>query len=254
MDAPPATSAIAPGELGLAAALAVVAWIVVASVTAPLGLGGAVLAPALGFALPACLVAARHGGARRALGLEWPRARVLAGAALVGGTFWLLVLVVLAPVLAELPDRERTEQALAPLLDGAVPLPARLALFALVPAVCEEVLCRGLLCRHLAARTGPTLAIAIAAIYFAALHMSLSQGLPALLSGAAFGAVALLGRSTIAAIMTHLVHNAAVLLAAAPELEVGAWVASAPVAAVAVVGLGMVLGFGLIASEARLRE
>jgi membrane protease YdiL (CAAX protease family) len=238
---------LALGELLGVAIGALALALIAATALQGFGLLGRVLVPLIGFAAPALALAHRRGGVGPALGLVRPRAGALVGAVLVGGSLWLLVVVALAPLLELVPDREATEQALSGLVDPDRPLALRLAAFAVVPALTEELLCRGLLCRHLAARLGPLAGVALSTLYFAGLHLSLAQGLPALVTGAVCGVVALRARSTVAAIVVHALHNACILLAASPDLVVGdllgahgAWFVL-PAAAATALGMSLIM-------------
>lgn len=180
------------------------------------------------FVVPPILIARRHGGLATGLGLRTPTPRALAGAVLLGLSLWIFVVAILAPVIEALPDHAETEAALAPLTDPELSLASRLLLFAALPAFIEELLCRGLLCRHLAAGLGRAAGLGISALYFAALHLSLSQGLPALVTGLITGALVLGTGSTWTAIGYHAANNAAIVLVAAPELVLGETLEQSP--------------------------
>src|SRR5262245_57400701 len=130
-------------ELAAIAGGAIAATLFAAVALAPLGPLAHPLVPILGLAAPALLVAHHRGGVRTVLGLTRPSGRALVGAVLVGASLWLVVVVALGPLLALLPDRARTEEVLAPLADPTTPLALRLAAYALLPALTEELLCRG---------------------------------------------------------------------------------------------------------------
>jgi membrane protease YdiL (CAAX protease family) len=221
--APGTVPALAVAGRTLAATALAPVWLMLVAglLFMPLGTAGVPLAAILAFAAPPLVLARRHGGARRFLALHAASPRAIAGAVLIGASLWLVVLVALGPLLQLLPDHALTEERLAPMTDPSTPLALRLAMFAAVPAIAEELLCRGVLCRQLAARWGATAGIGVAALYFAALHMSLTQGFSVLVIGLALGAVALRTGSTITAMILHFVNNAAVILVAAPELVLG---------------------------------
>lgn len=236
--------------LGFTALASVWLVLVAGLAVAPLGhLGGPVVS-LVALAGPSLALARRHGDVRRVLGLGRPPAVALLGAALLGASLWLLVLVAIGPLVELMPDREQTDQRLAVLIDPALGLPLRLVLFAAVPAVCEELLCRGVLCRHLAVRFGPTIGIALSSLFFAALHLSLAQGIPVLVLGVALGLVTLRTGSTWCAIVGHFMNNCAVILTTAPELSIAARVErdGVPLGAVgisltvAMVGISLIRG------------
>jgi sodium transport system permease protein len=252
--APGGATAASQRELALAALGALVLLVFFAGLLLPLGPAGAVLALALGLGVPAVLVARRHGGVVPGLGLVAPDRRALLGALIAGLSFWLIVTLLLGPILTALPDAGSTEERLGALIDPSIPLVVRLALFALLPAIVEELLCRGLLCRHLGARLGAGAGVFIAALYFAALHLSLTQGLPALITGVVCGALVVRTGSTFAPIAYHFANNAAILLFLAPELVFADVLAAHGGAVLAVAAALSVLGFALVRGSGPSRE
>lgn len=94
----------------------------------------------------------------------------------------------------------------------ALPGPIAFLLVAVLPGVCEEITFRGAFMRALGGR--PVVAVVAAAAVFALFHGSLARLVPTFVLGCLVGAVALLGRSTWAAVVLHVAHNGfAVLLA-----------------------------------------
>ena len=71
---------------------------------------------------------------------------------------------------------EDLERALEPLM--AAPLPLLLVLFAVLPPLCEELLCRGFLLSGFRARFGDGKAVWLSAALFGALHMEFTRILP----------------------------------------------------------------------------
>jgi membrane protease YdiL (CAAX protease family) len=92
-----------------------------------------------------------------------------------------------------------------------------LALFAvgIAPGVAEELLCRGLVQRGLAPRVGPALAIALAALFFGALHGDPVHAAFASALGLYLGASAWLAGSVRVAIACHATNNLLAVAAAA---------------------------------------
>jgi membrane protease YdiL (CAAX protease family) len=90
----------------------------------------------------------------------------------------------------------------------------------IAPGIGEELLCRGLVQRGLERSLGPPAAVAIAALFFGALHLDPLHGVLASLLGLYLGTVALLSGGIRAAILCHACNNAvAVVLASrAPDL------------------------------------
>jgi len=87
--------------------------------------------------------------------------------------------------------------------------------FALVPGIAEELLCRGLVQRGLQARYGPIPAIALASVFFGALHLDPVHSVFAAILGVYLGATAYLAGSVRASIGCHVANNAAAILGAA---------------------------------------
>ena len=82
---------------------------------------------------------------------------------------------------------------------------------AVIPALCEELLCRGMVLSAYDDR-GSVKAILISAVWFACLHASV-EGLPAeLASGLCLGCVTVFTGSVFAGIIYHTVHNSVILI------------------------------------------
>ncbi|MBI2805334.1 MAG: CPBP family intramembrane metalloprotease [Planctomycetes bacterium] len=79
--------------------------------------------------------------------------------------------------------------------------------FALVPALCEEVVFRGLVLRGLHARFRPRNAVLLSSFFFAIFHMNVFLFLPAFVLGVVLGLVTVRSRSLVPAIFLHLLHN-----------------------------------------------
>jgi sodium transport system permease protein len=157
--------------------------------------------------------------AATALGLRRPRAAAWAGALLVGASGWVVVGLGIAPLLERLAPMPKSlvdalERAANP--DGA-PLWLTLLAVAVTPAICEELLCRGALLPPLRERFGPRVAVLLAAVLFAALHLSPYRFVPTLLLGVVFGTVAVASGSTLPAMLAHALNNSAVIALASDE-------------------------------------
>jgi len=109
------------------------------------------------------------------------------------------------------PTPPELERELTSLLGGDRPLWVPILLVGLVPAACEELLCRGVLLRGLATR-GRVLGIVGSAVLFALLHLSPYRVVPTFLLGLSLGVVALAARSLLPAIVIHFIHNSMVLV------------------------------------------
>jgi membrane protease YdiL (CAAX protease family) len=156
-------------------------------------------------------------------------AAALAGGALLGGAWFYLLSVLIEPLcerIYPMPAWER--RALMQLLlpaGGPRPLWQDLLYFAVLPALCEEILFRGVLLRALIAglrRAAATLAprrrlttaaaLLLTSLLFGAFHLSPSRFIPTTLLGLGFGAVTLAAGSLWASVAMHLCNNTLVLL------------------------------------------
>lgn len=147
---------------------------------------------------------------RRTLRLYWPEWRYL-------GIAVALVLAVnplvneLKPVIERLfPMTESLKSAIETMFAGIKDLPTALFLFALIPAVCEEVAFRGYILSGLERRNPTRSAILASAVLFAAMHALLStfqQVFNATLLGLILGLLAVRSRSLLPGIVFHLINN-----------------------------------------------
>jgi len=209
------------------------------SLSGPLGI---VVAQLVGAAVPLAWAAARR-RSLAALGFGRPRLAPLAGAVLLGATFWYVNLQIARPLLdhfgrGELPSLERT------VLAGDSSL-MRLLAFALVPAVCEELLMRGVLARSLVP-IGPRVAVVASALAFALFHLSAVRFAPTLLLGLVLATLAVRTGTIWASIVTHLLNNAMALLVSDGTLQpLANLIDRHPDAALAVAAVGSLAGIAL---------
>ncbi len=87
-----------------------------------------------------------------------------------------------------------------------------LSIAALLPAVCEEMLCRGTLLSGLRRSAGDTGGVLVSAFLFATLHLSPYRFLPQFVLGIALAALTMRSRSLLPGMMLHAGHNGVVLL------------------------------------------
>lgn len=104
-------------------------------------------------------------------------------------------------------------QLLEALLTTGIPLWFLIFSIALVPAVCEEVIFRGYLLRLFEKSTGVLWAIFITGLLFGAFHLRVTQLIPLSLIGVLLAWVTIQSGSLIPAIIMHLVHNGATVIA-----------------------------------------
>ncbi|HET9623764.1 MAG TPA: CPBP family intramembrane glutamic endopeptidase [Kofleriaceae bacterium] len=182
--------AVVPRDLGFIAAqaaLVLVAVIAVIAVRAPRPLAAL--------------------GLRRARGAYW------LAALLIGVTAWY----VNARLVALLPVPSEQTRKLEALVDQPALLRA-LATFAVLPAVCEELVFRGLLARSLGRHLTVPAAVVISAIVFALYHLSLVQALPTLSLGCLLAVIALRADSILPTIAAHAINNAIAIVLSRHDL------------------------------------
>ena len=117
-----------------------------------------------------------------------------------------------------------------------------LALAAVTPAICEELLFRGLLLRTLLRRHSPALAIGASSATFAVLHWTpegSARMAPTLLLGFLLGWAVWRSRSLWMGMLVHGFYNATLLAGAAWSLGPGPARPEAPPTAVLLLGIGM---------------
>jgi sodium transport system permease protein len=201
-----------------------------------------VVAQAALVVVPVGFLAAARAPLRAALGLRGARLRWLAAAVAIGATLWYVNM----RLVALLPVPARDVRALEQLVDQP-PLGQAIALFALVPAICEEVLFRGVLARALGRHQPLALAAALSAIVFAAYHLSVVQALPTLTFGAALAVLAIRADSVLPAIVAHALNNAiAIAMSRGALPELAGWLAAHP--SLALAGCATTSALGLAAA------
>jgi membrane protease YdiL (CAAX protease family) len=204
---------------------AVACFILVGALVGP-GLPTLAIAQVAGLAAPTIAWAVYRGDAIARLGLGAPPARAVIGALLVGATFWYVNERIAEPIVRALGDRELAR------LEGELtgpPLALQLAVVALLPALCEELLTRGVLARALRPALGRVLAVVVSAALFAALHMSLVRLAPTFLLGAVLAAITLAADSVWPAVLAHATNNAiAIVIASGSAPSAAAWIGAHP--------------------------
>ena len=147
---------------------------------------------------------------RRTLRLYWPATRYLALA--VGLALAVNPLVnELRPIVERLfPMSSDLKESLERLMTGITDLPAALLLFAVIPAICEEVAFRGYILSGVERGHSTRVAILISALLFGVMHVLLSlfqQLFNATLLGLVLGLLAVRSRSLLPGIVFHLINN-----------------------------------------------
>jgi sodium transport system permease protein len=175
------------------------------------------------------VVAARLTRPLSALGLRGARPRFFLAAIAIGATAWYVNAWI--DSLLPLPEQQTRE------LEDLVHRPSlgtALVMFALVPALCEEILFRGVLARALGRRGSIVAAAAISGAVFAAYHLSLVQALPTMTLGFVLAVIAIRADSVLPTMVAHAVNNALAIALSRDELPaVGDWFGHHPVLALA---------------------
>jgi sodium transport system permease protein len=240
------TSAIDPAS-AVAIVLAALASYLIAPLLVPAALALIVAQATLAVVPLAAVIAMRPPRPLAAIGLGRAAPRFFIAAILIGATAWY----VNARIVALLPLPPRQARALEDLVDRPT-LGLALAMFALIPALCEEILFRGVLSRALGRRLRLVAASAVSAVVFAAYHHSLVQGLPTLTLGFVLAVIAIRADSVAPTIVAHAINNAMAIALTRGELpELGGWLGRHPALALAGCAGATALG---VALAARPRE
>jgi sodium transport system permease protein len=144
---------------------------------------------------------------RRSLLLNRPRLGALTVAGLLAVTLHPVV-IAFHRQLAELYHfDQRALAGFADLLEGIQPWQA-LAVFALLPAVCEELVFRGFILTGLRQSGSLWRAIALSAVFFGLAHLTAQQSIGAVVLGLVLGVIAVRTGSLWPGVLFHLIHNA----------------------------------------------
>jgi len=111
----------------------------------------------------------------------------------------------------ELPDR--IKETLAPMSNSDVSVFKLLAVFALLPAICEELAFRGFILSGFSRNGRTGVAIVFSALLFGVMHMIPQQVFNAFLLGMVLGLIALRSGSILPGVLFHFVNNAMGVLA-----------------------------------------
>lgn len=150
-------------------------------------------------------------GARRTLGLQAPDWTVLALAAPLAIAVHPVAIAVGLGIKELFPVSENIQEAITSLTEGAT-LPELLVVFALIPAICEEIAFRGFILAGLSRKHPPARAIVISAILFGIFHMVPQQMATASALGLILGLLAIRSGSILPGIVYHALHNGLVVL------------------------------------------
>jgi membrane protease YdiL (CAAX protease family) len=191
-------------------------------------------------------------GVRGALGVRWARPRFFAAAIAIGATAWYLNLWIETLLDRALPLPHQEAHSLEVLVERP-PIASALALFALLPAACEELVFRGVLARALGRRWSLLAAAAVSALVFSAYHLSVIQAVPTLTLGLALAVIAIRADSAVPAMLAHATNNAlAVAMSRGALPSVASWLDGHPIAAT--LGCAAATGGGIALAAFRPRE
>ncbi|MFO0889576.1 MAG: ABC transporter permease subunit/CPBP intramembrane protease [Isosphaeraceae bacterium] len=164
---------------------------------------------------PVIMAAALTSSPRRTLRLTWPEPRYFALA--VGFVVALNPLVNQLRWLVErwFPISSLIKQSVEQLMSQSPSLPVAIAVFALLPAVCEEIAFRGFILSGLQDRRRNRSAVVLSALMFGFLHVLLSvfqQLFNATLLGVVLGMLAIRSGSLLPCILFHFLNNSFALV------------------------------------------
>jgi sodium transport system permease protein len=159
---------------------------------------------------------------RRSLGpslvIRLPAPAAVLGSLLMGGAGWVvanLVSLWLFP-----PPREFLEELRRTLFPAeGRSLLFTLFLFAVTPAVCEEVFFRGAVLRGLLRRIAPAPAVLLCGLLFGLFHIDLWRLLPTAFLGVMLSWIAWRGGSLLLSVLAHFVNNAVVLILGSVKID-----------------------------------
>jgi sodium transport system permease protein len=147
--------------------------------------------------------------------LSWPHPLTLPAAVLLAALLHPAVAWLGEGIKLLYPMSEEAQRQLAPLeqLLREAPLVPLLAVFALLPAVCEELAFRGFILSGLSHSGHKWAAIAGSSLFFGVTHGLMQQSLAACLVGAVIGYLAVQSGSLFPGILFHATHNSLALVA-----------------------------------------
>ena len=110
------------------------------------------------------------------------------------------------------PELMRFESAVGSIIDSAPGIFALLFVFALVPAICEEIAFRGFMLSGLESLKGKWAAVLLSSLFFGITHAVFQQSVMAFVTGCFLGFIALKTSSILPCILYHLTHNGLTVL------------------------------------------
>jgi sodium transport system permease protein len=146
---------------------------------------------------------------RRALRLEIPRPIDFLFAAILGVSLHPIYLVFATAIQQEFQLGVDTKQMLVQIdqVIAAAPLWSVLLIFAVLPALCEELAFRGFIFGGLSRDNGTLRAILVSSLFFGFSHGVLQQSMTATTMGLVLGIVAWKSGGVVCGIVIHVLHN-----------------------------------------------
>lgn len=165
-------------------------------------------------AAPALLMAVLlTASVRKTLKLVMPGGRILGMAILLPAVLHPLAIEVLSSLQDFFPDLpESARVAFAAMADTELPLIAVIAVFALTPALCEEVAFRGFILTGFSRGRRFGSAIVLSSVMFGIIHMVPQQVFNATLLGLVLGLLAVRSGSLLPGVVFHLLFNSLAVL------------------------------------------
>ncbi|MHC4955936.1 MAG: ABC transporter permease subunit/CPBP intramembrane protease [Planctomycetota bacterium] len=161
-------------------------------------------------------------------------------AAIVGAAACTVVLV--TAFYSNIMPKQEGKSAIAEVAKhfDAIPLWLLYVLIAVLPPICEELMCRGFLLSAFRPRRGDQRAVVLTAFLFAVLHLEIYRIPGTFVGGLVLGYICVCTGSIFASILFHMAYNGILFCAAAmPEFGAGLEAASTTAIALAAVGLSV---------------
>lgn len=168
---------------------------------------------------------------RQALFLRLPTAREVGLAAVLAVLLLPPMAALSVAVFSQYPRLVQLLEVLQPLVQelravhqgfkSTRELLPHLLVYALLPALCEEIAFRGYMLTGLMRRFRPRTAIILCGFLFALFHLNVFQFLPAFFLGVVLGLMTVRSKSLVPAILFHFLHNSVLLLSIyfAPDIR-----------------------------------
>jgi len=180
-------------------------------------------------------------------GFRWQYVPAIVGAAICS------LILVLGFYQYVMPDPPKSGGGIIEAMKHAESLPfgLLLVLVAVLPPICEELMCRGFLLSAFRPRRGTMQAVLISAAFFALLHLEPFRIPGTFLAGVMLGWIAVWTRSIFAAILFHSVYNGTIFIAPKwPEIGYGLQALSPQAIGIAALGLAVTVWYFLTAQAA----